>query len=123
MKLQRQERLITEMKLAKFSEMLKESRCDLKTELRNVASRGNIKLRSKAKCIQIIGNIKPDQEDENKRKLMAQGLIVPKFLSRMQARAEERAVKHFLARERRIRLEEDKEKLKTAAEIAKVFND
>lgn len=82
------------MKLAKFSEMLKESKHELKTELRNVARKGNMRLRSKAKCIQIIGSIKPDEEDENKRKLMAQGLIVPKFLSRMQARAELRSIKH-----------------------------
>lgn len=122
LKIQRQERMITEMKLAKFSEMMKESKNDLKMELIN-AKRGNTKLRVKARCIQIAANIKPDPEEEEKRKLLAQGLMVPKFLQKMQERAFERLARHEEARERRERLENDKEEMKTAAELARRLED
>lgn len=122
LKIQRQERMITEMKLAKFSEMMKESKNDLKMELIN-AKRGNTKLRVKARCIQIAANIKTDPEEEEKRKLLAQGLMVPKFLQKMQERAFERLARHEEARERRERLENEKEEMKTAAELARRLED
>lgn len=122
LKIQRQERMITEMKLAKFSEMLKESKNDLKLELIN-AKRGNTKLRAKARCIQMAANIKPDPEEEEKRKLLAQGLIVPVFLQKMQERATERLARHEEARERRLRLEHEKEESKNAADLARRLED
>lgn len=112
--------MITEMKLCKFSEMLKESKVDMKNELRSAARRGNFKLRTKARCIQMAANIKSDPEEEERRKMLAQGLIVPRFLAKMQERAVERLTRHEEARQRRIRLEQEKEEIKTAAEIAKV---
>lgn len=122
LKIKRQEQLITEMKLAKFTEMVKESKNDLKMELLN-AKRGNSKLKAKVRCIQMISNIPQDPLEEERRKLIAQGLIVPKFLAKMQERAEERHNRHEEARERRNRLEMDKEEAKKAAEIAKRLED
>jgi hypothetical protein len=122
LKIQRQERLITEIKLAKFTEMLKDSKNDLKMELIN-AKRGNTKLRSKARCIEMAANIKPDPEEEERRKLLAQGLMVPRFLQKMQERASERLAKHEEARERRVRLEMDKEEQKNVADMAKKLED
>lgn len=112
--------MITEMKLSKFSEMLKESKVDMKNELKSAAKRGSIKLRTKARCIQMAANIKSDPEEDEKRKLLAQGLIVPRFLAKMQERAAERLMRHEEARQRRVKLEQEKEEIKTAAEIAKV---
>lgn len=122
LKIQRQERFITEMKLAKFSEMLKESKNDLKMELIN-AKRGNTKLRAKARCIELAANIKPDPEEEERRKMVAQGLVVPVFLQKMQERAFERLARHEDARERRQQLENTKEEMKTAAEVARRLED
>lgn len=122
LKIQRQERLITEMKLVKFSEMLKESKNDLKMELIN-AKRGNTKLRVKARCIELAANIKPDPEEEERRKMMAQGLMVPKFLQKMQDRAIERLTRHEEARERRLRLENEKDEIKNQIELSKRMED
>lgn len=122
LKIQRQERMITEMKLAKFSEMLKESKNDLKMELIN-AKRGNTKLRVKARCIQMVANIKVDPEEEERRKLLAQGLVVPRFLQKMQDRAFERLSRHQDARERRLKLENEKEEMKNAADLARRLED
>lgn len=122
LKIQRQERLITEMKLAKFTEMVKESKNDLKMELIN-AKRTNTKLRAKARCIEMVANIPPDPIEEERRKLLAQGLMVPKFLQKMQERAAERLARHEEARERRARIEYEKEEAKNAAEIAKRLED
>ncbi|KAL7036898.1 hypothetical protein ACKWTF_008986 [Chironomus riparius] len=122
LKIQRQERLITEMKLAKFTEMVKESKNDLKMELIN-AKRTNTKLRAKARCIEMVANIPPDPIEEERRKLLAQGLMVPKFLQKMQERAAERLARHEEARERRERLEYDKEEAKNVAELAKRMED
>jgi hypothetical protein len=108
------------MKLAKFSEMLKDSKIELKNTLKSAAKKGNIRLRTKARCIQIAANIKSDPEEDERRKLLAQGLIMPKFLAKMQERAVERLQRHEDARQRRIRLEQEKEELKTALELAKV---
>lgn len=118
LKIQRQERMITEMKLAKFSEMLKDSRNELKLEL-TAAKKGNSKLRAKARCIEMNAELKPDPVEEEKRKLLAQGLIVPRFLQKMQQRAIERLTRHAEAKERRERLEIEKEETKNAAELIK----
>lgn len=122
LKIQRQERLITEIKLAKFTEMLKESKNDLKMELIN-AKRGNTKLRAKARCIEMAANIRVSPEEDEKRKLLAQGLMVPKFLQKMQERAIERLTRHEEARERRLRLESEKEEMKNAADLARRLED
>lgn len=122
LKIQRQERLITEIKLAKFSEMVKESKNDLKLELIN-AKRGNVKLRAKARCIQMAANIPLDPEEEEKRKLLAQGLMVPKFLQKMNERAAERLARHEEARERRMKLDQEKEEVKNAVDMAKKLED
>lgn len=122
LKIQRQERMITEMKLAKFSEMLKDSKNDLKLELMN-AKKGDTRLRAKARCIQMNAEIKVDPEEEERRLLLAQGLIVPKFLQKMQQRALDRLSRHAEAKERRERLEIEKEEAKNAAELAKRHED
>lgn len=122
LKIQRQERLITEIKLAKFTEMLKDSKNDLKMELIN-AKRGNTKLRAKARCIEMAASIKPDPEEEERRKLLAQGLVVPRFLQKMQERASERLARHEEARERRVKLEIDKEEQKNAVDMARRLED
>jgi hypothetical protein len=122
LKIQRQERMITEMKLAKFSEMLKDSKNDLKLELLNL-KKGDPRLRAKARCIQINAEIKDDPEEDERRKLLAQGLIVPKFLQKMQQRALDRLSRHAEAKERRERLEIEKEEAKNAAELAKRHED
>lgn len=120
MKLQKQERMISELKLSKINEELKEAKDELKIELKNVAKRGNVQLRSKAKCLQIIGDLK-DEEDNELEKLHAQGLVIPKFLAKMQERASERLQRHEDAKERRLRLEQEKEFAKSLAEEAKVI--
>lgn len=121
MKLERQERMINELKLSKFAEASKQCKAEMKSELQLVAKSGDPKLRARARCIQITANIKPDHDEEDEaRKLLAQGLLVPKFLSKMQQRAEERVQKHLEARERRLRLEKDKEQSKIAVEEEKV---
>ena len=122
LKIQRQERLITEIKLAKFTEMLKDSKNDLKMELMN-AKRGNTKLRAKARCIQMAANIKIDPEEDERRKMLAQGLIVPRFLQKMQDRANERLTRHQEAHDRRAQLEIDREEHKSQAEMAKKLED
>lgn len=110
------------MKMLKFSEMMKESKNEIKKELM-LAKRGNVKLRIKARCIQLAADIPLDPEEEDRRKILAQGLEVPKFLAKMQERAAERQLRHEEARERRIKLEQEKEEVKTAAEIAKKMED
>ena len=56
-----------------------------------------------------------DPDEEDRRMILAQGLEVPKFLAKMQERAAERNMRHEEARERRLKLEQDKEETKTAA--------
>jgi hypothetical protein len=102
--------------------MLKESKNDLKMELIN-AKRGNTKLRAKARCIEMAANIKQDPEEEERRKMLAQGLMVPKFLQKMQERAFERVARHDEARERRMKLEQEKEENKNAADLARRAED
>ena len=124
LKLERQERIITELKLSKFVEAARISKKEIKTELKNAMRTGNVRLRAKAKCIQISGNIKQETtEEDHLRMLQAQGIIMPKFLAKMQERALERSMKHEEAKERRLRLEKEREEAKTAAEEAKRLED
>lgn len=122
-KLERQERMITEMKLSKLSDEAKEAQVELKKELRQVIQVGCQPSRSKARCLQMIGNLKEQQDDDEYAKLQAKGLTMPKFLLEMQARALERESKHQQARERREVLDREKEEQRIAAEDSKVeFN-
>ena len=117
LKLERQERMITELKLSKITEETNESKATVKQELRNAIKNGCSKLRSKARCIQIVANIKDEETDAYAQ---IQGQCVPKFLVEMEQRALERNNRHRLARERRETLERDKEEQRLAAEEAKV---
>ncbi|XP_317210.4 uncharacterized protein LOC1277724 [Anopheles gambiae] len=124
LKLERQERIITELKLSKFSEASKISKAEIQSELLKAARTGHVRLRAKAKCIQIVGNIKADTSEEDEmRKLQAQGLMIPKFLAKMQQRALERSQRHQEAKERRMRMEKEREDAKQAAEEAKRHED
>lgn len=117
LKLDRQERMITELKFTKITDQTKESKELIKQELKQVIRNGCAKLRSKAKCLQMVGNLK-DAEDIELAKIQANG--VPKFLIEMEARAMERNERHKQARERRETLDRQKEELRLAAEEAKV---
>lgn len=123
MKLERQERIITELKLSKLSDDAKEAKTDLKNEIRNVIRTGDVKSRSKAKCLQIIGNLKEETDEEYENKLHALGCGIPRFLTDMQARASERNTKHAEAQERRLKIEKEKEDAKIALEEAKKLED
>lgn len=120
-KLERQERMIAELKLNRLTEATQKSQAAAKEELRNVIRHGNAKLRSTARCLQLVGNLR-EKEDESAAdefaKLQAKG--VPKFLVDMQTRAMERNARHQEARDRRERLEREKEEQRLAAEAAKV---
>lgn len=124
LKLERQERIITELKLSKFSEAAKISKMEIQSELHKAMRTGHVRLRAKAKCIQIVGNMKNDTSEEDEmRKLQAQGLMIPKFLAKMQQRAFERSQRHQEAKERRLRMEKEREENKVAAEEAKRLED
>lgn len=120
-KLDRQERIINDLKLTKITDEAKDSQMELKKELRQVIQTGCQPSRSKARCLQIIANLKDAQDDDEYAKLQAKGLSMPKFLIEMQSRALEREMKHQQARERREHLEQDRERQKLAAEEAKVL--
>lgn len=120
MKLSRQERVITELKLHKLSDEARAAKQELKSELSHLSRRGDLKLRARVKSIQITGNIKSDTDEDESKKLQAQGLIVPKFLAKMQERAMERTMKHQEAKERRMKLEQEREDARLAADEAKV---
>lgn len=119
-KLQRQQRVITEMKLSKLLEDTNEAENHLKEELVLVAKTGCQNSRSKAKCLQIAGNLK-DKDTDLDSGLQAKGITAPKFLIEMQARALEREMRHQEAQRRREVLEREKEALRIAAEEEKVI--
>ncbi|XP_055543919.1 calponin homology domain-containing protein DDB_G0272472 [Wyeomyia smithii] len=124
LKLERQERIITELKLSKFSEAAKLSKMEIQSELHKTIRTGHVRLRAKAKCIRIVGNMKNDSvKADELRKLQAQGLMIPKFLAKMQQRALDRSQRHQEAKERRTRLEREREETKMAAEEAKRLED
>ncbi|XP_055919539.1 uncharacterized protein LOC129951428 [Eupeodes corollae] len=118
MKLERQERLITELKLNKLSDEAKEARQEIKAELKNALRTGDSKARAKAKCLQIMGNLR-DEEDDEFTRLQGRAMLQPKFLSNMQERALVRSVKHEQARQRRLHQEAEREAAKMALEEAK----
>lgn len=119
MKLERQERLIMELKLNKLSEEAKEDREEVKTELKNALRTGDSKSRAKARSLQIMANLRDEEDDEFVR-LQGKALIQPKFLTNMQERALERSVKHEQAKHRRLQQEAEREAAKIAIEEAKV---
>lgn len=119
LKLERQERIIMELKLSKLSEEAREARMELKTELKSVIRSGDAKSKAKAKCLQLIGNLR-DKEDERLANLQCKAMLMPKFLQSMQERALERSIKHEQARQRRLQKEAEREAQKMALEEAKV---
>lgn len=119
-KLKRQQRVITEMKLSKLLECTSEAENHLREELESVAKTGCQNSRSKAKCLQIAGNLKA-KDDEIKSDLEAKGITAPKFLIEMQARALEREMRHQEAQRRREALDREKEAMRIAAEEEKVI--
>ncbi|XP_037037996.1 calponin homology domain-containing protein DDB_G0272472 [Bradysia coprophila] len=120
LKLERQERMISELKLSKLTDDAKESKATIKDELKNVIRNGCANSRAKARCLQIVANVRDDEDDEY-AKLQARG--VPKFLIEMEQRAMERNRKHQEAKDRREQLEKEKEELRLAAEEAKRLQD
>ncbi|KAH8298189.1 hypothetical protein KR018_010574 [Drosophila ironensis] len=118
MKLERQERLIMQLKLSKLSDEAKEAREDLKQELKTVIRCGDPKAKAKAKCLQLIGSLR-DAEDEEMARLQGKALLQPRFLQHMQERALERSVRHEQARQRRAQAEAEREAAKMALEEAK----
>lgn len=119
MKLHRQERVIAELKFSKLMEDTSEAENRLKEQLKNLARKGCQNSRSKARCLQIAGNLK-DEEDDEMQNLQAKGLSAPKFLIEMQARALEREMRHQQAQKRREDLEREREAIRIAAEEEKV---
>ncbi|ALC38607.1 CG17258 [Drosophila busckii] len=119
-KLERQERLIMQLKLHKLSDEAKEAREDLKQELKTVIRCGDPKAKAKARCLQLIGSLR-DAEDEELERLQgrSKALMQPRFLQHMQERALERGVRHEQARQRREQAEAEREAAKLALEEAK----
>ncbi|KAH8351935.1 hypothetical protein KR084_000699 [Drosophila pseudotakahashii] len=117
-KLERQERLIMQLKLTKLSDEAKEAREDLKQELKTVIRCGDPKAKAKAKCLQLIGSLR-DAEDEEMDRLQGKALLQPRFLQHMQERATERSVRHEQARQRRAQADAEREAAKVALEEAK----
>ncbi|XP_054744985.1 uncharacterized protein LOC129249291 isoform X1 [Anastrepha obliqua] len=122
LKLERQERIIMELKLNKLSDAAKEDRQDLKNVLNSFIQHGDHKFKAKAKCVQLIGNLR-DEKDENMTNLQGKAMNIPKFLMEMQERALERNIRHEKARQRRLQQEAEKEAQKMAAEEAKRLED
>lgn len=120
LKLERQERMIMELKLHKLSEESKEARQELKNELKSFIRSGDPKSKAKAKCLQLIGNLK-DKEEDDFNKLQGRSLLVPTFLQNMQERALERDIRHQQAKQRRQQQEAEREAQKLALEEAKVI--
>ncbi|KAH8262898.1 hypothetical protein KR044_001764 [Drosophila immigrans] len=117
-KLERQERMIMQLKLNKLSDEAKEAREDLKQELKTVIRCGDPKAKAKAKCLQLIGSLR-DAEDEELERLQGKALLQPRFLQHMQERALERSVRHEQARQRRAQADAEREAAKLAVEEAK----
>lgn len=120
-KLERQERLIMELKLNKIIDEHKQSKEEVKQELRTVIKTGEVKNRTKAKCLRIVANLRDEENEDEFSRLRGKALIMPKFLVNMQERAMERNVKHEQAKQRRLQQEAEREAQKIAAEEAKVI--
>lgn len=108
------------MKLSKLLDATSDSEAHLRAELQMVAKNAYPNARTKAKCLQIAGNLKGDEDDSNSD-LRATGMKAPKFLIEMQARALERQMRHQEAQQRREALDREKEAMRLAAEDEKVF--
>ncbi|XP_037710756.1 calponin homology domain-containing protein DDB_G0272472 [Drosophila subpulchrella] len=117
-KLERQERLIMQLKMTKLSDEAKEAREDLKQELKTVIRCGDPKAKAKAKCLQLIGSLR-DAQDEEMDQLQGKALLQPRFLQHMQERATERSMRHEQARQRRAQADAEREAAKAALEEAK----
>lgn len=111
------------MKLSKLMEEACDSQANIKQELKQMIKTGGANSRSKARCLQIAGNLKDQQDDAEYTAIQARGLKAPKFLIEMQARALERDMKHRQAKERRVYLEWEKEQIRLAAEEKKRMQD
>ncbi|XP_037904120.1 calponin homology domain-containing protein DDB_G0272472 [Hermetia illucens] len=122
-KLERQERLIMELKLNKIIDEHKQSKEEVKQELRTVIKTGEVKNRTKAKCLRIVANLRDEEDEDEFSRLRGKALIMPKFLVNMQERAMERNVKHEQAKQRRLQQEAEREAAKIAAEEAKRLED
>uniref|UniRef100_A0A1A9ZZP6 Sfi1 spindle body domain-containing protein n=1 Tax=Glossina pallidipes TaxID=7398 RepID=A0A1A9ZZP6_GLOPL len=120
-KLERQERIIMELKLGKLSEETKEARQELKEDLKTAIRSGDPKLKAKAKTLQLIGNLK-DRKDDRFERLEGKALE-PAFLKNMQERALARSIRQEQARQRRLKIEAEKEAQKLALEEAKRLED
>uniref|UniRef100_A0A1B0FR82 Sfi1 spindle body domain-containing protein n=2 Tax=Glossina morsitans morsitans TaxID=37546 RepID=A0A1B0FR82_GLOMM len=120
-KLERQERIIMELKLGKLSEETKEARQELKEDLKTAIRSGDPKLKAKAKTLQLIGNLR-DRKDDRFERLEGKALE-PAFLRNMQERALARSIRQEQARQRRLKIEAEKEAQKLALEEAKRLED
>lgn len=122
LKLERQERVIMELKLSKLSEEAREARNLLKEQLKTVIRVGEPKSKAKAKCLQLIGNLNDSSNDDDDKfdRLQGKAFLAPKFLLNMQERALERNIKHEQAKQRRLQAEAIREAQKIALEEAKV---
>ncbi|KAL9893597.1 uncharacterized protein ACN2A1_008641 [Glossina fuscipes fuscipes] len=121
-KLERQERIIMELKLGKLSEETKEARQELKEDLKTAIRSGDPKLKAKAKTLQLIGNLKDRNDDDRFGRLEGKALE-PAFLRNMQERALARSIRQEQARQRRLKIEAEKEAQKLALEEAKRLED
>lgn len=119
-KLERQERLIMELKLHKLTDEAKEAKLEIKKELKAAMRSSDAKTRFKAKCLQLAGHLR-DNEDDDLARLQGKSLLMPKFLIKMQERAKERSEKHEQVKQRRLAMEAEREAAKIAAEEAKVI--
>ncbi|XP_037957415.1 uncharacterized protein LOC119687232 [Teleopsis dalmanni] len=123
LKLEKQERLIMQLKVNNFTKEAQEARQDIKNELKAVLKSGDPKSKAKAKCLQIIGNLQDSDDESNLARLRGKAMLLPKFLQNMQERALERSVKHEQARQRRLQKEAEREAQKAALEEAKRLED
>lgn len=115
LKLERQERMIAELRLSRLSDDAKKFKQDLREELRNAMRTGDVRLRAKAKCLQVVGDVVEEQET----KFVAYGNMIPKFLAKMQERSLERQIRHEQAKDRRMMLEHERDAQKMAIEEEK----
>lgn len=116
LKMERQEKMIAELRLSRLSDEAKKFKQDLREELRNAMRTGDVRLRAKAKCLQVVGDVVEEQEN----RFVAYGNMIPKFLAKMQERAVERQLRHEQARDRRMILDQERDAQKQAVEDEKV---
>lgn len=116
LKMERQEKMIAELRLSRLSDEAKKFKQDLREELRNAMRTGDVRLQAKAKCLQVVGDVVEEQEN----RFVAYGNMIPKFLAKMQERAVERQLRHEQARDRRMILDQERDAQKQAVEDEKV---